>query len=183
MRRLLFLVVAVALVVGACDSGGDSEKSDENTTTTEEGSPADSRIDDLYEACEGGDDDACDDLYTESEAGSPEEAFGNNCGGRGLPPGEIWCGPERQAQDQAGEPDPEPAPTTPAPPPSQDEPNEEGELREGFIGICLDSGGGSRGTCECAFEYIVATYGLQSFGPDGSANQVEAVEALTACGG
>jgi len=170
------VLIALVLVAAACDSGGgesDVLPDDETTTTEEDSSPADSRIDDLYRECEEGDDDACDDLYAESEAGSPEEAFGNNCGGRGLPPGEVWCGPERQAQHRD-----EPAPTEPIP----DAGDLEAQARDAFVESCTASGGESTPErCNCSFDYIVDEYGLEFFETVSPDLESVVAEAVASC--
>ncbi|MDE0572648.1 hypothetical protein ON058_04375 [Demequina sp. B12] len=53
----------------------------------------DAYLDGLYEQCAAGDDAACDTLFTDSPIGSDYESFGEECGGRGLPAGQLWCDP------------------------------------------------------------------------------------------
>ncbi|MFV0634227.1 DUF4190 domain-containing protein [Demequina sp.] len=52
-------------------------------------------LDGLWDQCEAGSDVACDDLYFESPSGSGYEAFGESCGGRGLPVDQFYCDPDR----------------------------------------------------------------------------------------
>lgn len=51
----------------------------------------DASLDALWDSCEAGDMAACDDLYFASPIGSEYEAFGDSCGNRGVPEGNVFC--------------------------------------------------------------------------------------------
>ena len=51
----------------------------------------DAVLDDLAEACAGGDARSCDDLYLRAPVGSAYEDYGSTCGGRLALPGEGTC--------------------------------------------------------------------------------------------
>lgn len=56
----------------------------------------DPELDALYDQCGAGDDAACDDLYWASTYGSEYEQFASDCGGRGMPTGQLYCNPDDQ---------------------------------------------------------------------------------------
>ncbi|WP_084106048.1 DUF4190 domain-containing protein [Demequina sp. NBRC 110056] len=83
----IFAGVAIAGATAAIDAFDDLDTVVDSEATY----GSDAYLDGLWDACEAGDDTACDDLYAESPFGSGYEAFGESCGGRGLPADQFWC--------------------------------------------------------------------------------------------
>lgn len=59
-----------------------------------------SRLDNLYTACEGGNMDACDDLFLLSNVGSEYEEMGATCGEPGAVMPDYWCSPDTESRWQ-----------------------------------------------------------------------------------
>ncbi|MBX9246071.1 hypothetical protein ICW40_14810 [Actinotalea ferrariae] len=79
---------------GGTTTGGGSCQVDEGTESGASDTYGDDpELDALWDACAGGDNAACDDLFMESGFDTGYEEFGETCGGRGKPVGQIWCDP------------------------------------------------------------------------------------------
>lgn len=102
-KRLLIggglLALAVVALIAFMSLGGDDSSPSgdgkpngrDGMATTTTMPPADGTygsdpaLDDLYDACKGGDYAACDQLYLDSPSGSEYESFGDTCGDRNEP--------------------------------------------------------------------------------------------------
>ncbi|WP_084129381.1 DUF4190 domain-containing protein [Demequina sp. NBRC 110055] len=93
------MIMGAAFLSGLETSDGESfteqfEDSWDNYSAQNYGD--DPQLDALYDQCAAGDNVACDDLYWDSGTGSEYESFAQDCGGRGMPEGQLWCDPDSQ---------------------------------------------------------------------------------------
>jgi len=101
------ILAAVALVVIAILAlgGGDDDETPvadaSRTTTTTQTDSGPETLEDLRDACAGGDLSKCDDLFYSADRGSDMETFGSTCGGT-APPQEGACEATNGGEDALG---------------------------------------------------------------------------------